>query len=104
MLNPAILREYDIRGVVGATLFEDDARAIGAGFAAILRDKALVPEGVRPKVAVGYDGRLSSPMLEAALVEGWWPAVSMSCASACRPRRCCILRRLQPSRCRAAFR
>lgn len=70
MLDPAILREYDIRGVVGATLFEDDARAIGAGFAAILRDKALVPEGVRPKVAVGYDGRLSSPMLEAALVEG----------------------------------
>jgi phosphomannomutase len=69
-LDPAILREYDIRGVVGTSLFAEDARAIGLAFARILHEKRLAPSGARPKVAVGYDGRLSSPMLEAALVEG----------------------------------
>lgn len=62
--DPTILREYDIRGVVGRDLGPADARAIGRGFATILR------RGGGRKVAVGYDGRLSSPMLEAALVEG----------------------------------
>jgi len=62
--DPTILREYDIRGIVGETLSEDDARAIGRSFATLLRR-----EGGN-KVAVGYDGRTSSPMLEEALVEG----------------------------------
>ena len=54
------LREYDIRGVVGSTLTEDDAWAIGRSFATIVRRAG------GKTVAVGYDGRLSSPMLEAA--------------------------------------
>jgi phosphomannomutase len=62
--DPTILREYDIRGRIGNTLGPDDARAIGRAFAAMLREK-----GGR-SVAVGYDGRLSSPQLEAALIEG----------------------------------
>ncbi len=62
--NPTILREYDIRGVVGKTLGAADARAIGRGFARILR------EGGGRRVAVAYDGRLSSPELESALVCG----------------------------------
>ncbi len=62
--HPTVLREYDIRGIIGETLGPDDARAIGRGFATLLRGA-----GGR-KVAVGYDGRVSSPMLEAALVEG----------------------------------
>lgn len=62
--HPTTLREYDIRGVVGTTLGEDDARAIGRGFGTRVRRA-----GGR-RVAVGYDGRLSSPALEAALVEG----------------------------------
>jgi phosphomannomutase len=62
--NPTILREYDIRGVVGKTLGASDARAIGRGFAPILRER-----GGR-RVAVAYDGRLSSPELESALVGG----------------------------------
>jgi phosphomannomutase len=62
--DPTILREYDIRGVVGKTLHEADARAIGRAFAALVAEK-----GGRA-VAVGYDGRLSSPVLEKALVEG----------------------------------
>src|SRR5262245_23623832 len=62
--HPSILREYDIRGIVGETLFEADARAIGQSFAAVLKEKGL------KTVAVGRDGRLSSPALEKALVEG----------------------------------
>src|SRR4051794_451379 len=72
--HPTILREYDIRGVVGTTLFPADARALGRVFAQVL-DEAMglqptgLPRGGR-RVAVGYDGRLTSPELERELVEG----------------------------------
>lgn len=62
--DPTSLREYDIRGIVGQTLGTDDARAIGRGFATLLRRAG----GTR--VAVGRDGRLSSPALEEALIDG----------------------------------
>ena len=62
--DPTVLREYDIRGIIGETLGPDDARAIGRGFASLLR------EAGGKKVAVGYDGRVSSPILEHALIEG----------------------------------
>ncbi|PTQ11010.1 phosphomannomutase [Sphingomonas oleivorans] len=62
--DPTSLREYDIRGIVGKTLGPEDAYAIGRGFATHVRRAG----GTR--VAVGYDGRISSPMLEAALVDG----------------------------------
>jgi len=62
--DSTILREYDIRGIVGKTLSVADARAIGRAYAL-----TLVEAGGR-RVAVGYDGRLSSPELEAALVDG----------------------------------
>ena len=62
--DPVALREYDIRGIVGKTLGEADAYAIGRTFATI-----IVRDGGK-RVAVGYDGRLSSPMLEAALIKG----------------------------------
>jgi len=62
--DPTILREYDIRGIIDKTLSADDARAIGRSFATLLRREG------GSKVAVGYDGRTSSPMLEEALVEG----------------------------------
>jgi len=58
------LREYDIRGIVGKTLGQADAIAIGRSFATRVRRAG----GTR--VAVGYDGRTSSPALEAALIEG----------------------------------
>ncbi|MFK3889253.1 phosphoglucomutase/phosphomannomutase PgmG [Sphingomonas sp. NPDC079357] len=63
-LSPEILRAYDIRGRVGDTLTEADAWAVGRGFATRIRRAG----GMR--VAVGYDGRTHSPMLEAALVAG----------------------------------
>jgi phosphomannomutase len=62
--DPTILREYDIRGVVGATLSTADARAIGRAFALTMKRAG----GAR--AAVGYDGRLTSPDLAAALVDG----------------------------------
>lgn len=62
--DPTTLREYDIRGIVGRTLGVEDARAIGRGFATLLRRAG----GTR--VVVGRDGRESSPVLEEALVDG----------------------------------
>ncbi len=61
---PTSLREYDIRGIVGQTLHPADAFAIGRTFGSI------VSRHDGRTVAVGYDGRLSSPELEAALVDG----------------------------------
>jgi phosphomannomutase len=62
--NPTILREYDIRGIVGSTLTEADAYALGRTFGSQSRD-----EGAR-RIAVGRDGRTHSGMLEAALIRG----------------------------------
>jgi phosphomannomutase len=62
--NPTSLREYDIRGVVGETLGPDDAEAVGRTFGTFVRR-----DGGR-RVAVGRDGRDSSPELEARLVAG----------------------------------
>ncbi|PZU50700.1 MAG: phosphomannomutase [Sphingomonas sp.] len=62
--HPTSLREYDIRGIIGETLGEQDAYAIGRGFGTVVRRAG------GKLVSVGYDGRHSSPALEAALVEG----------------------------------
>ena len=63
--NPTILRAYDIRGIYQDTLTEADAYAIGMAFVACLRDS-----GYGVTIAVGRDGRLSSPALATALVDG----------------------------------
>jgi phosphomannomutase len=65
--DKTLLREYDVRGIIGKTLSEKDAYALGAAFATYTAKKLNVSA---PKIAVGYDGRLSSPSLEKALVEG----------------------------------
>ena len=62
--NRTILREYDIRGIVGDTLTEADAYALGRTYAALANDEAA------KRVAVGRDGRTHSGMLEAALIRG----------------------------------
>jgi phosphomannomutase len=58
------LREYDIRGIVGETLHEADAYAIGRTFGSMIARQG----GTR--VAVGRDGRLSSPRLSDVVIEG----------------------------------
>ena len=62
--DPTVLREYDIRGIVGETLSAADAVAIGRTLASI------AAEGDCKFVCIGYDGRESSPELEAGVVEG----------------------------------
>ncbi len=62
--DPTSLREYDIRGVVGKTLHPADAYAIGRVFGSVVAGNG------GHTVAVGYDGRLSSPHLEPELVRG----------------------------------
>jgi phosphomannomutase len=64
IFHPTVLREYDVRGVVGETLTTDDAYAIGRSFGTVLQR-----DGGRT-VCVGYDGRLTSPALESAGVAG----------------------------------
>ena len=64
VFHPTSLREYDIRGIVGKTLGPDDAYALGRSFATLARRKG------GKAVAVGRDGRESSPVLEEALVRG----------------------------------
>jgi phosphomannomutase len=62
--NRTILREYDVRGIVGSTLTHADAYALGRSYAAL-----ATSEGAR-EVAVGRDGRTHSPELEEELVRG----------------------------------
>ena len=62
--DSTILREYDILGIVGGTLHVADARAIGRTFGTLVRRKG------GKRVALGYDGRLSSPELAAACIDG----------------------------------
>jgi phosphomannomutase len=64
--HPSILREYDIRGIVDETLTAKDAYAIGRAFASFKPEWKSRP----PRIAVGRDGRISSPEMEAALVAG----------------------------------
>ncbi|MBF0124304.1 MAG: phosphomannomutase/phosphoglucomutase [Magnetococcales bacterium] len=68
MINPLMFREYDIRGIAGQDLTAAAVTQIGQVFAAILRQHSGGKD--RLTVAVGRDGRLSSPELAAALIEG----------------------------------
>ena len=64
VFDKTILREYDIRGIVGKTLHVADARAIGRTFGT-----RVIRDGGR-RVALGFDGRISSPELQEACVAG----------------------------------
>jgi phosphomannomutase / phosphoglucomutase len=64
VVDPAIFRAYDIRGVVGSTLTADVARQIGQAIGAVMLERDL------REIVVGRDGRLSGPELAAALSEG----------------------------------
>ncbi len=61
----SILRAYDIRGVIGETLNTEDAYALGYKFSCFVRKKTNIP-----RVVVGYDGRLSSTLLNSELIRG----------------------------------
>jgi phosphomannomutase len=61
VLDPAVFKAYDIRGIHGRDLDEEGAYAIGRAYA----------EHFEPRqIAVGRDMRLSSPDMAAAVIEG----------------------------------
>lgn len=74
LLNEAIFREYDIRGVVDRDFDADFAYALGRAFASKLRDQAEAEasknEASIPEVAIGWDCRLSHQKLSQALIRG----------------------------------
>ncbi len=63
-LDRSIFRAYDIRGVVGKTLDADTARLIGQAIGSVMHQQDA------RTIVVGRDGRLSSPQMAAALIEG----------------------------------
>ena len=60
-----VLREYDIRGIVGQNINENTAYTIGRTFGYTVKIKLN-----SNKIVTGYDGRLTSPSLHKALCEG----------------------------------
>ena len=62
--HPTALREYDIRGIVGDSLTEADAHAIGRSFGTAVRRAG------GSRVCLGRDGRHSSPALSGAVAAG----------------------------------
>ena len=63
-INPEAVRSYDLRGVVGRQLDLGDARQLGLAYATWMRARGL------RRIGIGRDGRVSSPDLEGALIEG----------------------------------
>jgi len=63
-INPDIFREYDIRGIYGSDIREQEAVLIGRAYGTLIkRDGGRV-------VSVGRDCRSSSPSLSEALIQG----------------------------------
>jgi phosphomannomutase/phosphoglucomutase len=63
-MNPAIFREYDIRGIVAQDFNLNDVEKIGRGYATYLAGHG------GQTCAVGRDCRLSSPDIRQALIQG----------------------------------
>ncbi len=62
--HSTVLREYDIRGIVGDTLGAADAAALGRAYG------TMIKRGGGTTVSIGFDGRVSSPELSNALMDG----------------------------------
>lgn len=60
-VDPSTFKAYDIRGIYGQNLSEDIARALGRVFTKVVPTTTVV---------IGRDGRVSSPSLHDALIEG----------------------------------
>ena len=60
----AVIKAYDVRGLVGEQIDEDFVREVGASFARLMRSEGA------GKVVVGYDMRDSSPGLSQAFGDG----------------------------------
>lgn len=67
VISPAILRAYDIRGHVGKNLNFEDGYFIAKAFATMLIRKTGIKN---PKIAMCYDGRLTSPKMQKQVEQG----------------------------------
>lgn len=63
-MNPGIFREYDIRGITGKDLKENDALLIGKGMGTFLQQRG------RSRLTVGRDCRLTSDLYAKNVIEG----------------------------------
>lgn len=63
-MHPGIFREYDIRGIAGQEITEDDAQLIGKAVGTVLRGEN------RTRTVVGRDCRLSSERFSRRVIEG----------------------------------
>jgi phosphomannomutase len=63
--HASLMRAYDVRGIVNLTLFAEDAYYFGQVFAT-----EVFNQTGHATICVGYDGRLSSPVLAEALIDG----------------------------------
>ena len=61
MLDPKVFKAYDVRGIHGAELDEEGARAIGRAFVEVFEPR---------RIAVGHDMRVSSPAMAEAVIAG----------------------------------
>ncbi|WP_321494449.1 phosphomannomutase/phosphoglucomutase [uncultured Desulfobacter sp.] len=69
-MHPGIFREYDIRGIAGKEISEQDAKAIGKAYGSMLMGQN------RKKVSVGRDCRITSEAYSKAFIDG---ALSAGC-------------------------
>ncbi len=65
----AVIKAYDVRGLVGDQIDEAFVRDVGGAFARLVRDEHLSPAPV-DTVVIGHDMRASSPALSDAFAEG----------------------------------
>ncbi len=63
-MNPEMFREYDIRGIAGKDMTEDDVLLIGKGVGTFLRGHGC------SKLTVGRDCRLSSDLYSEKVIQG----------------------------------
>lgn len=64
-MNQNIFREYDIRGIVGQDLTEETVAILGKAIGTFFNKNGA------KRIAVGYDARVSSPVFEKLLTEGF---------------------------------
>lgn len=66
-VNPGIFKAYDIRGIYPTDLDGDVAYRIGKAYAEILLREN---PGKKPNIVVGYDMRISTPLLKNSVIKG----------------------------------
>ncbi|KAA0023972.1 phosphomannomutase/phosphoglucomutase [Antrihabitans cavernicola] len=65
----AVIKAYDVRGVVGEQIDVDFVRDVGGAFARLVRTDPI-DNGDRQRVVIGHDMRASSPELSRAFADG----------------------------------